>query len=93
MIGVLALGVMLEGLLLFVWGLGSPMDLWGTTANPQLSDRDPAVLLNPIEMGQGVLLEGWVSLRSFPRSDDSRVALNGPPSTSKGLLAVEIADF
>ena len=67
LLGVIEFGVLIAGIIFFVWGIGYKLAFWGQHDPNTIYASANDVLLPNLALGTGVLIAGWVYIRYLKR--------------------------
>ena len=67
MLGVIEFGVLIAGIIFFVWGIGYKLAFWGQHDPNTIYASANDVILPNLALGTGVLIAGWVYIRYLKR--------------------------
>ncbi|HDZ0628820.1 hypothetical protein ACH6XI_17185 [Klebsiella pneumoniae] len=63
LLGVIEFGVLIAGIIFFVWGIGYKLAFWGQHYPNTIYASANDVILPNLALGTGVLIAGWVYIR------------------------------
>ncbi|MBK2932093.1 hypothetical protein FKK48_28860 [Klebsiella pneumoniae] len=63
LLGVIEFGVLIAGIIFFVWGIGYKLAFWGQHDPNTIYASANDVILPNLALGTGVLIAGWVYIR------------------------------
>ena len=67
LLGVIEFGVLIAGIIFFVWGVGFKLAFWGQHDPNTIYASANDVILPNLALGTGVLIAGWVYIRYLKR--------------------------
>jgi hypothetical protein len=67
LLGVIKFGVLIAGIIFFVWGVGYKLAFWGQHDPNTIYASANDVILPNLALGTGVLIAGWVYIRYLKR--------------------------
>jgi len=67
LLGVIKFGVLIAGIIFFVWGIGYKLAFWGQHDPNTIYASANDVILPNLALGTGVLIAGWVYIRYLKR--------------------------
>ncbi|WP_228725896.1 hypothetical protein [Klebsiella quasipneumoniae] len=67
LLGVIKFGVMIAGIVFFVWGIGYKLAFWGQHDPNTIYASANDVILPNLALGTGVLIAGWVYISYLKR--------------------------
>ncbi len=67
LLGVIEFGVLIAGIIFFVWGIGYKLAFWGQHDPNTIYASANDVILPNLALGTGVLIAGWVYIRYLKR--------------------------
>ena len=67
LLGVIEFGVLIAGIIFFVWGIGYKLAFWGQHDPDTIYASANDVILPNLALGTGVLIAGWVYIRYLKR--------------------------
>ncbi|HBT4616645.1 hypothetical protein CF030_21975 [Klebsiella pneumoniae] len=67
LLGVIKFGVLIAGIIFFVWGVGYKLAFWGQHDPDTIYASAGDVILPNLALGTGVLIAGWVYMRYLRR--------------------------
>lgn len=67
LLGVIKFGVLIAGIIFFVWGIGYKLAFWGQHDPNTIYASENDVILPNLALGTGVLIAGWVYIRYLKR--------------------------
>jgi hypothetical protein len=67
LLGVIKFGVMIAGIIFFVWGIGYKLAFWGQHDPNTIYASANDVILPNLALGTGVLIAGWVYISYLKR--------------------------
>ena len=67
LVGVIEFGVLIAGIIFFVWGIGYKLAFWGQHDPNTIYASANDVILPNLALGTGVLIAGWVYIRYLKR--------------------------
>ena len=67
LLGVIKFGVLIAGIIFFVWGMGYKLAFWGQHDPNTIYASANDVILPNLALGTGVLIAGWVYIRYLKR--------------------------
>lgn len=67
LLGVIKFGVLIAGIIFFVWGVGFKLAFWGQHDPNTIYASANDVILPNLALGTGVLIAGWVYIRYLKR--------------------------
>ena len=67
LLGVIKFGVLIAGIIFFVWGIGYKLAFWGQHDPNTLYASANDVILPNLALGTGVLIAGWVYISYLKR--------------------------
>lgn len=67
LLGVIEFGVLIAGIIFFVWGIGYKLAFWGQHDPNTIYASANDVILPNLALGTGVVIAGWVYIRYLKR--------------------------
>ena len=67
LLGVIEFGVLIAGIIFFVWGIGYKLAFWGQHDPNTIYASANDVILPNLALGTGVLIAAWVYIRYLKR--------------------------
>ncbi|HCD5653061.1 hypothetical protein ACMWGF_26955 [Klebsiella pneumoniae] len=67
LLGVIKFGVLIAGIIFFVWGIGYKLAFWGQHDPNTIYASANDVILPNLALGTGVVIAGWVYIRYLKR--------------------------